>query len=172
MINQIFISEDNNPQMFESFIFNTFCFTCLSFTLLLYSYDLFFLSLLSFLMFGLFIFKHINPPRKSKIHDKFQVLIVGAGFSGICMGKKLSDLGVKYRILEKNSQLGGTWWENTYPGNAECQVCGNISLKCPGCGCDIPSHLYSFSFFLNPSWSKVYSKQKEILEYLKSAAQR
>ena len=90
--------------MFESFLFNTFCFTCLSFSLLLYSYDLFFLSLLSFLMFGLFLFKHFSPTSKIKIPENFQVLIVGAGFSGICMGKKLSDLGVKYKILEKSSQ--------------------------------------------------------------------
>ena len=73
-------------------------------------------------MFGLFLFKYFSPTRKIKIPENFQVLIVGAGFSGICMGKKLSDLGVKYKILEKSSQLGGTWWENTYPGNAEGKV--------------------------------------------------
>ena len=55
-----------------------------------------------------------------------------------------------YVIYEKASRLGGTWWENKYPGVA----------------CDIPSHLYSFSFYQNPYWSQEYSKGKEIHNYL------
>ena len=72
------------------------------------------------------------------------VIIVGAGVSGLCMGKKLKEEGAKFTILEKSPRLGGTWWENTYPG----------------CGCDVPSHLYSFSFLPNPDWSRVYSGQE------------
>eukprot|EP00092_Neocalanus_flemingeri_P002922 GFUD01003125.1.p1 GENE.GFUD01003125.1~~GFUD01003125.1.p1 ORF type:complete len:546 (-),score=125.57 GFUD01003125.1:62-1699(-) len=125
-------------------------------SLLFYSFGHFFLSLISFLVFGMFLRKLLNIPRKIQTPENFHVLIVGAGVSGICMGKKLTDIGVKYTILEKSPRLGGTWWENTYPG----------------CGCDVPSHLYSFSFFLNPNWSRTYSKQGEILEYLKDAAER
>ena len=68
----------------------------------------------------------------------------------------LTVLVVRFTILEKASKLGGTWWENTYPG----------------CACDIPSHLYSYSFFLNPRWSRNYSRQQEILEYLQQAADK
>jgi len=88
--------------------------------------------------------------------DDFHVVILGAGVSGICMGKKLNDLGIKYTILEKSPALGGTWWENIYPGAA----------------CDIPSHLYSYSFFQNPYWSRAYSHQGEILSYLQDTASR
>jgi len=112
----------------------------------------FLLSLVSLAV--LILYNHATTQTRLKPPQNFHVIIVGAGFSGICMGKKLGDLGVKYTILEKSSHLGGTWSENTYPG----------------CGCDIPSHLYSFSFFLNHSWSRVYSKQREILNYLEKAA--
>ena len=72
------------------------------------------------------------------------------------MAKKLKEEGAKFTILEKSPRLGGTWWENTYPG----------------CGCDVPSHLYSFSFFPNPDWSRVFSGQEEILDYLKKMAEK
>ena len=62
----------------------------------------------------------------------------------------------RFTILEKSPRLGGTWWENTYPG----------------CACDVPSHLYSFSFFQNPSWSRNYGRQQEILQYLRDAANK
>jgi len=84
----------------------------------------------------------------------FQVIIVGAGVAGIAMGKKLNDLGIRYVILEKSDSLGGTWYENTYPG----------------CACDITSHLYSFSFYQNPRWSRAFSRQPEILSYLQDVA--
>ena len=70
--------------------------------------------------------------------------------------QKLKEEGVRFTILEKSPKLGGTWWENTYPG----------------CGCDVPSHLYSFSFLPNPDWSRVYSGQAEILDYLKRVASK
>jgi cation diffusion facilitator CzcD-associated flavoprotein CzcO len=57
------------------------------------------------------------------------VLGVGAGFSGLCMGFKLLEAGMKnFLIIEKSSEIGGTWWENRYSG----------------CACDVPSHLYCF----------------------------
>jgi cation diffusion facilitator CzcD-associated flavoprotein CzcO len=80
------------------------------------------------------------------------VLIVGAGFAGICMGIKLREAGMEsFLIIEKHDDIGGTWYLNTYPG----------------CACDVPSHLYSYSFAKNPSWSRMYSGQQEIEDYLK-----
>ena len=84
------------------------------------------------------------------------VLIVGAGFSGLCMGIKLLEAGMKdFLIIEKSSEIGGTWWENRYPG----------------CACDVPSHLYSFSFERNPDWTRMFASAPEIHEYLKSCVQ-
>jgi len=85
------------------------------------------------------------------------VLIVGAGFSGLCMGIKLREAGMgSFLIIEKGDDIGGTWHENRYPG----------------CACDIPAHLYCFSFDLNPDWSRMFAGQEEIWEYLKSCAKR
>jgi len=80
------------------------------------------------------------------------VLIIGAGFSGICMGIKLREADMNsFLIIEKSPEIGGTWWENHYPG----------------CACDIPSHLYSFSFEPSPDWSRMYPGRQEIHDYLK-----
>ena len=85
------------------------------------------------------------------------VLIVGAGFSGLCMAIKLQEAGIgSFLVIDKADDIGGTWWFNTYPG----------------CACDIPSHLYSFSFDLNPDWSRMYAEQPEILDYLRASAKR
>lgn len=102
--------------------------------------------------------KFCSPWLKRKVETPpdFKVLIVGSGMSGICMGKKLNDAGIKYTILEKAENLGGTWNFNSYPGVS----------------CDISSHLYSFSFFLNPRWSREYSSGPEINEYMQNAASR
>jgi len=88
---------------------------------------------------------------------KNKVIIVGSGFSGLCMGIKLKEAGIHdFIILEKAPKLGGTWRENIYPG-AEC---------------DIPSVLYSFSFATNPNWQRKWSGQEQILEYQQSLAER
>jgi len=85
------------------------------------------------------------------------VLIVGAGFSGICMGIKLLEAGMQsFLIIEKGEEIGGTWWENRYPG----------------CACDIPSHLYSFSFAPSTEWTRMYPGQEEIHDYLKRCVER
>ena len=84
------------------------------------------------------------------------VAIVGSGFSGLCMAIKLREAGMDdFVVLERGEAVGGTWWFNTYPG----------------CGCDVPSHLYSFSFAPNPDWSRTYSRQSEIEAYLQSVAE-
>lgn len=93
-----------------------------------------------------------NGAIKSDVQD---VIIVGAGFSGVCMGIKLHEAGIKdFVILEKTAGIGGTWYKNTYPGAA----------------CDVPSHFYCFSFAPNPDWSRVYSGQAEIRDYIEKCA--
>ena len=83
-----------------------------------------------------------------------KVVIIGAGFGGIGASIKLAEQGIEHVILEKLDDVGGTWLSNQYPG----------------CRCDVPSHLYSFSFALNPEWSDSYSLQPEIWRYLKKVA--
>ncbi|HET9918602.1 MAG TPA: NAD(P)/FAD-dependent oxidoreductase [Ktedonobacteraceae bacterium] len=85
------------------------------------------------------------------------IAILGTGFSGLGMAIRLKQQGEEdFVVLEKSMDIGGTWRDNTYPG----------------CACDIPSHLYSFSFALNPYWSRAYSSQREIWNYLRRCAKR
>jgi cation diffusion facilitator CzcD-associated flavoprotein CzcO len=86
--------------------------------------------------------------------QKPTVAIIGAGAGGLAMGVKLKRAGYDFTIYEKSDGVGGTWRYNTYPGAA----------------CDVPSHLYSFSFELNPWWSRTYATQPEILAYLERCA--
>ena len=82
---------------------------------------------------------------------EFDVAIVGSGFSGLGMAIRLKQEGMDdFVVLERDDEVGGTWWANTYPG----------------CGCDVPSHLYSYSFEPNPGWTRTYSRQPEIRDYL------
>lgn len=78
------------------------------------------------------------------------VLIVGAGVSGIALAVRLGRLGIPYEIVEKNDDIGGTWHENRYPG----------------CGVDTPNHSYSFSFGQRYAWSRYFSPRDEIQDYL------
>ena len=83
------------------------------------------------------------------------ILIVGAGFSGLGTAIRLRQEGyTDFVVLERGDDVGGTWHFNTYPN----------------CGCDVPSHLYSFSFAPNADWSRTYSKQPEIRDYLQRTA--
>jgi len=95
------------------------------------------------------------PAKPIEGAENFNAIIVGAGFSGIELGRKLNECGLKYVILEKSSGLGGTWYDNRYPGAA----------------CDVTSHLYSLSSLPNPFWSRGYSGQAEIKKYLEDFAQ-
>jgi cation diffusion facilitator CzcD-associated flavoprotein CzcO len=85
-----------------------------------------------------------------------RALIIGTGFSGLGMGIALQQQGVDFLILEKADDVGGTWRDNSYPG----------------CACDVPSHLYSFSFEPKPTWSKLFSPQPEIWDYLKGVTDK
>lgn len=79
-----------------------------------------------------------------------RALIIGTGFSGIGMAIALQRQGVEFLLLEKADEIGGTWRDNTYPG----------------CACDIPSHMYSFSFEPKADWTHMWSFQPEIQDYL------
>jgi cation diffusion facilitator CzcD-associated flavoprotein CzcO len=84
--------------------------------------------------------------------DHPSIVIVGSGFAGLGMAIQLKRAGFHdFVILEKDADLGGTWRDNHYPG----------------CACDVPSHMYSFSFELNPGWSRMFAPQREIWDYLR-----
>ncbi|WP_017540028.1 flavin-containing monooxygenase [Nocardiopsis halophila] len=86
----------------------------------------------------------------------FRVAVIGSGFSGIGMAARLKRAGLKSLVLlERAHDVGGTWRDNTFPGAA----------------CDVPSHLYSLSFRLNPGWSRTFSGQEEIHAYLRQVAE-
>jgi len=85
------------------------------------------------------------------------IAIIGAGFAGLGMGYYLKKGGIEsFTIFEKAGDLGGVWRDNTYPGAA----------------CDVPSHLYSFSFDTHYPWSTAFGPQREILDYLHQVAQK
>jgi cation diffusion facilitator CzcD-associated flavoprotein CzcO len=86
-----------------------------------------------------------------------RIVIIGAGFAGIGAGIRLLQSGEDdFVILERADQLGGAWRDNVYPG----------------CRCDVPAHLYSFSFAPNPHWQRTYADQDEIWAYLCATAER
>lgn len=82
--------------------------------------------------------------------------VIGAGMAGLLSAIKLKEAGFDFTVYEKADRLGGTWRENTYPGVA----------------CDVPSHLYSYSFAPNPAWSHLFSPGPEILAYLEEVARQ
>ncbi|MEU4705132.1 NAD(P)/FAD-dependent oxidoreductase [Nocardia salmonicida] len=86
-----------------------------------------------------------------------RVMIVGSGLSGLGAAIRLSQRGMSdFVVIERGPDVGGTWRDNTYPG----------------AGCDVPSHLYSYSFALNPDWSRSFSPQPEIEQYLRTVSER
>jgi cation diffusion facilitator CzcD-associated flavoprotein CzcO len=88
---------------------------------------------------------------------ELRIAIIGAGPGGICMGIRLERAGfAHFEIFEKASGVGGTWYYNRYPG----------------CACDVPSHLYSYSFEIKRDWSRPYAPQAEILAYLEHCAEK
>jgi cation diffusion facilitator CzcD-associated flavoprotein CzcO len=91
---------------------------------------------------------------KQPVHTRG--LIIGTGFSGLGMAIALQKQGVDFIVLEKADDIGGTWRDNSYPG----------------CACDIPSHLYSFSFEPKADWKHLFSYQDEIWDYLKGVTDK
>jgi len=95
-------------------------------------------------------------PRNGAGPAHVRVAIVGSGFAGLGLAIQLKEAGIEdFVILERADDVGGTWQANTYPG----------------CQCDVPSHLYSFSFAPNPGWSRTFSLQPEIWDYLRDLAE-
>jgi cation diffusion facilitator CzcD-associated flavoprotein CzcO len=91
------------------------------------------------------------------VAEALDAIIIGASFGGLCAAIKLKQAGLtRLTVLEKADRLGGTWRDNTYPGAA----------------CDVPSRLYSYSFAMNPDWSRAYSGQAEIQAYMEACADR
>ncbi|WP_374599281.1 flavin-containing monooxygenase [Sphingosinicella sp.] len=88
----------------------------------------------------------VSQPRPQR---PLSAIVIGAGVSGICAAIKLAEMGIECRIFEKNTQFGGTWWENRYPG----------------CGVDTPNLTYTFSF-RGADWSKYFPLRDEISNYL------
>jgi cation diffusion facilitator CzcD-associated flavoprotein CzcO len=88
-------------------------------------------------------------------HEHVRVAVIGAGFGGLGAAVRLRREGVTdFVVLERASAIGGTWRDNSYPG----------------CACDVPSHLYSFSFAPNPDWPRAFSGQEHIHAYLERVA--
>jgi len=88
-------------------------------------------------------------------HEHVRVAVIGSGFGGLGAAVRLRRTGVTdFVVLERRDAVGGTWHDNTYPG----------------CACDVPSHLYSFSFAPNPDWPRSFSGQEHIRIYLESVA--
>jgi cation diffusion facilitator CzcD-associated flavoprotein CzcO len=98
-----------------------------------------------------------GAPSTSPLPSHVRVAIVGSGFGGLGTAIRLRRSGIAdFVILERAASVGGTWRDNTYPG----------------CACDVPSHLYSFSFAPNPRWTRSFSRQPEIRAYLEEIADR
>lgn len=85
----------------------------------------------------------------------FRVAVIGAGISGLAAGHRLDQAGVAYTIFEKNAEVGGTWWENVYPG----------------CRLDTPNFAYSFSFAQRVDWPDQFSTRDDIFKYLHSVSE-
>ncbi|MDQ6641074.1 MAG: NAD(P)/FAD-dependent oxidoreductase [Actinomycetota bacterium] len=95
------------------------------------------------------------PTGNTPLPEHVKIFVIGAGFAGLGMAIKLQEHGqTDFLVVEKGSDVGGTWRDNTYPGAA----------------CDVPSQLYSFSFAPNPTWSRSFSPQPEIQAYLQRLA--
>jgi len=84
--------------------------------------------------------------------ENFEVVVIGAGYSGLAMAVKLKEAGIPFTVIEKNPDVGGTWFENTYPGVAV----------------DTPNHFYSYSFRVNPDWDHYFATGDEIIDYIRT----
>ena len=88
------------------------------------------------------------------VRRSFRVGIIGAGLGGLCAAIRLEQAGIPYTVFEKNPDVGGTWYENTYP---DLRV-------------DVPNHFYSYSFRPNPDWSHYFARRDELAEYIETCA--
>ena len=93
-------------------------------------------------------------PDLGPLPTEAEIVIIGSGFAGIAAAVALAKAGRSYVMIERDTDVAGTWRDNSYPG----------------CACDVPSHLYSYSFAPNPNWTRAFSPQPEIFAYLKDVA--
>lgn len=109
--------------------------------------------------------QHLMPKQTAKTQaaaafqaqQHFQTIVIGAGISGVAAAVKLRQAGLHdFVVLEKAHDVGGAWRDNTYPG----------------CGCDVPSALYSFSFAPSQEWSHLFAKQPEIHRYVQNVVKQ
>ncbi|HEX7726191.1 MAG TPA: NAD(P)-binding protein, partial [Rhizomicrobium sp.] len=99
---------------------------------------------------------HWESGKLSAARKVLRVVVIGAGMSGILSAIRLKQAGIQFDVIEKNADVGGTWFENTYPG---CRV-------------DNPNHMYSFSFEPNHDWPYHYSTQDVLLDYFRRTADK
>lgn len=98
----------------------------------------------------------VEAPAPLEAPDDFHVLIIGAGVTGVLAARVLDEVGLSnFTVVDRNPEPGGTWWQNSYPG---CRV-------------DTPSLLYSFTFDQDPGWPEHFSRQPELLKYVKRVAE-
>ena len=100
----------------------------------------------------------LRPPRvpAAAAEQNLRVAVIGAGMSGLCAAIKLREFGLEFTVFEKNDAVGGTWYENKYPG----------------CGVDTPNHFYSYSFEPSHHWTEFYSKRDELHAYFERCADK
>ena len=84
--------------------------------------------------------------------DRYHVLVIGLGYSGLAMAIKLKEASIPFTVIEKNDDVGGTWYENTYPGVAV----------------DTPNHFYSYSFRTESNWDHYFAQGPEIIKYIRN----
>jgi 4-hydroxyacetophenone monooxygenase len=84
--------------------------------------------------------------------DRYHVLVIGLGYSGLAMAIKLKEAGIPFTVIEKNDDVGGTWYENSYPGVAV----------------DTPNHFYSYSFRTSSDWDHYFAQGPEIIKYIRT----
>lgn len=93
-----------------------------------------------------------RKPVSAAVMDRYHVLVIGAGYSGLAMAIKLKEAGIPFTVIEKNDDVGGTWYENSYPGVAV----------------DTPNHFYSYSFRTSSDWDHYFAQGPEIIEYIRT----
>ena len=93
-----------------------------------------------------------RKPMTRETLDKYHVLVIGTGYSGLAMAIKLKEAGIPFTVIEKNDDVGGTWYENSYPGVAV----------------DTPNHFYSYSFRTSSDWDHYFAQGPEIIKYIRT----
>ncbi len=91
-------------------------------------------------------------PVPKEVLDTYHVLVIGVGYSGLAMAIKLKEAGIPFTVIEKNDDVGGTWYENSYPGVAV----------------DTPNHFYSYSFRTSSDWDHYFAQGPEIIKYIRT----